>query len=680
MGRWLCCLLLCSGLGWGLLPAQDLAPLKRAVEKAEGITKLALLNRLAERFLPDENDKALAFGAQALALAQQLKDQADGGTPEGNRQLQQILAQEVQTHLVIGRAYANVDKRQKAIRRFRTAANLAENSGDADGLAAAEAELDALGAGRGVQVNPGKVLQSVVGEVENMVPAGDKRDNVQGASATLTTELALTAERNGNYRAAVGYYTDLLTYYQAQGDTAALRPLYRKLSNLHRLLGQTEQAEAYATRASAAAINPEPLAAAGVRDSAPSPPSGRDPGSTRPISPGEARVVEARDEALRQAEAQARAGDFQASYVSLKRAQELQQRIFAMEQQRREDSLATANLIQNKEQEIEGLRAEQQLRTAQRNLAIIGLAAILVIAGLLTYLFFAKRRAHRQVSRAYAELNQTHEQLKTTQSQLVSAEKMASLGQLTAGIAHEINNPVNFISGNLRPLHSDIEDLLTLIEAYRQRVDEAGLAAQFAAVRAQEEELDLVYLREEIRELLTGIEEGAHRTTEIVSGLRNFARLDEDEYKRFDVHQGLDSTLALLKHHLDGIELVRDYGDVPGVECYPGKLNQVFMNILTNAIQAMPTGGLIHLTTQVQADRVDIVFRDTGVGMDEKTLARVFEPFFTTKDVGQGTGLGMSITHGIVRQHHGDIAAHSQLGQGTEIRLRLPVNQPRQGT
>jgi signal transduction histidine kinase len=663
---------------WGLpLAAQEnLAVLKRAAEKAEGVTKLALLNRIAAYFLPEENDKALTFGAEALALAQELKGEANTGTPEGNRRLRLILEQEVETNLIIGRAYANVDKKQKAIRRFRTAANTAENIGDEKRLKEAEAELEKLGSGRGVQINPGKVLQSVVETVEEAV-AEDEREG-QRASVMLAEELAAKAESNGNYRAAVEYYEGTIPFYRQEKDTTRLRTLYDKVASLYRLLGESAQAKKYDALLRGGALAPETLSGSGVRDSA-SPREFSDlieaGGGSRPITQEEARTLRQRDAALQDAQRLAAEGDYEASYESLRRAQDLQQRIFAMEQQRREDSIETSNLIQNKVQEIENLRAQQELRTAQRNLAFIGLAAILITAGLLTYLFFAKRRSHRQVSRAYEALNQTHEQLKTTQSQLVSAEKMASLGQLTAGIAHEINNPVNFISGNLRPLHSDIDDLWTLIEAYRTRVQEAGLGEQFASVQAQEAELDLAYLREEIRELLTGIEEGAHRTTEIVSGLRNFARLDEEEYKRFDLHQGLDSTLALLKHHLDGIEVMRDYGTLPGVECYPGKLNQVFMNILTNAIQAMPEGGMLYLKTTVQADWVSIEVRDTGVGMDEATLARMFEPFFTTKDVGQGTGLGLSISHGIIRQHHGEIEAHSKPGKGTDMTIRLPVNQ-----
>jgi len=674
LSRWLvvCCLL------WAVpLAAQEnLAVLKRAAEKADGTTKLALLNRIASFFLPDENDKALAFGAEALALAQELKAETPSGTPEGNRRLQQILIQEVQTNLIIGRAYANVDKRQKAIRRFRTAANTAENIGDQTGLAEAEAELQKLGSGRGVQVNPGKVLQSVVEAVEEAVPEEEREGQI--ASVTLAEELGANAEGNGNYRAAVDYYEGTIPYYRRENDTTQLRNVYRKVASLYRLLGEPDQASAYEKLLRGEALAPEALSASGTRDSAN--PRGlsdlieanRGP---RAITPEEKQTLRQRDAALQDAQRLAEAGDYEGSYESLRRAQQLQQRIFAMEQQRREDSIETANLIQNKVQEIETLQAQQELRTAQRNLAYSGLAAILIIASLLTYLFFAKRKSHRQVSRAYEELNQTHQQLKTTQSQLVSAEKMASLGQLTAGIAHEINNPVNFISGNLRPLHSDIDDLLALIQAYRERVQEAGLTDQFASVQAKEQELDLEYLREEIRDLLTGIEEGAHRTTEIVSGLRNFARLDEDEYKRFDLHQGLDSTLALLKHHLEGIEVMREYGDLPGVECYPGKLNQVFMNILNNAIQAMPEGGMLHLKTTAQGDWVYLQVRDTGVGMDEATMARMFEPFFTTKDVGQGTGLGLSISHGIIRQHHGDITAHSEPGKGTDITIKLPVNQ-----
>jgi signal transduction histidine kinase len=246
---------------------------------------------------------------------------------------------------------------------------------------------------------------------------------------------------------------------------------------------------------------------------------------------------------------------------------------------------------------------------------------------------------------------------------------MASLGQLTAGIAHEINNPVNFITANIFPLRRNIEDLIQLLHAYRQ----AQSPQQVATAEALARQLDLPLLQQETSELLHGLQEGADRTAEIVSGLRIFARLDEDDLKTFDLHTGLDATLSLLKNRLTGIEVLRDYGTLPPIAGFPGKINQVFMNVLTNAIQAMPQGGIIYLQTQQDGEEAVIRIRDTGVGMNEMTRSRAFEPFFTTKDVGEGTGLGLSISLGIVTQHQGTITLQSLEGQGTEVEIRLPI-------
>ncbi|MEO1807505.1 MAG: ATP-binding protein, partial [Bacteroidota bacterium] len=244
---------------------------------------------------------------------------------------------------------------------------------------------------------------------------------------------------------------------------------------------------------------------------------------------------------------------------------------------------------------------------------------------------------------------------------------------LTAGIAHEINNPINFISGNIHPLRNDVEDLMTLLKAYDEAVGKLEKAEAFAEIQSLKEELEIDYITEEIQELILGIDEGANRTTEIIKGLRNFARMDEEERKSYDVHQGIDSTLALLRNQAGhDIEIVKSYGDIGQIHAYPGKINQVFMNILSNGIQAMPDGGMLNIQTQPVKDGVEIRVRDTGMGMSEEVQKRIFEPFFTTKPVGEGTGLGMSISHGIIEQHEGTIEVSSIVGQGTEIMIYLP--------
>jgi signal transduction histidine kinase len=279
-----------------------------------------------------------------------------------------------------------------------------------------------------------------------------------------------------------------------------------------------------------------------------------------------------------------------------------------------------------------------------------------------------------EIERKNEALERTMQQLKKTQSQLVQSEKMASIGQLTAGIAHEINNPINFISSNVNPLKRDLADIFAVLAKYECKIGEHGLSANFEEVENLKKELDFPLLREEVNNLLKGIEEGALRSTEIVKGLRNFSRLDEEAKKLASVNQSLEATLQVLKHQLKNrIEVVKEYGNLPEILCYPGKLNQAFLNILSNAIQAIEGQGKIFVKTSWDREIVTVSIRDTGRGMMPETKQRIFEPFFTTKDVGEGTGLGLSITFGIMEDHDGNIEVYSEPGKGTEFILTLPA-------
>ncbi|QHT67607.1 PAS domain S-box protein [Rhodocytophaga rosea] len=272
------------------------------------------------------------------------------------------------------------------------------------------------------------------------------------------------------------------------------------------------------------------------------------------------------------------------------------------------------------------------------------------------------------------ELHTILEDLKNAQMQLIQSEKMASLGQLTAGIAHEINNPINFVSANIDPLKHDFEELQTLLEQYIALHQSPDVPADLQYIEQGMEHIDVPYLMEEIKALLTGIDEGAKRTKEIVIGLRNFSRLDESETKLANIHDGLDSTLMLLRHKFKNrVTIEKDYGNIPLIESYPGKLNQVFMNILTNAIQAISGEGYIYIKTWQEGKLVHISIKDTGSGMSTEVKERIFEPFFTTKEVGMGTGLGLSISYGIIQKHRGEIRVFSQPGKGTEFIITLPV-------
>lgn len=280
------------------------------------------------------------------------------------------------------------------------------------------------------------------------------------------------------------------------------------------------------------------------------------------------------------------------------------------------------------------------------------------------------------------ELTTTLTELKQTQSQLVNAEKMASLGQLTAGIAHEINNPINFVVSNVKPLQRDIEDIHELVSKYEALDKEGGLSDKLSDINKFRKEIDYDYIKEEIANLLKGIEEGATRTADIVKGLRVFSRLDENDLKRINILDGIESTLTLLNPEIsNSMDLVKNYSTLPAIECYPGKMNQVFMNVLNNAIFAIKAHktrqekGKLEISTSSDNQFVCISIKDNGMGMKDEVKAKVFDPFFTTKDVGKGTGLGMSITFSIIKDHNGSIEFNSEYGAGTEFILKLPINQ-----
>lgn len=297
-------------------------------------------------------------------------------------------------------------------------------------------------------------------------------------------------------------------------------------------------------------------------------------------------------------------------------------------------------------------------------------------------LILEKKVAERteELQSSNENLSEALQNLKDTQSQLVEAEKMASLGQLTAGIAHEINNPINFVKSNIKPLQLDIRDLVEVIDAYSQLHGAAAeeIPAKLTQIDQLKKQIDLGYVRQEIDSLVKGIQEGAERTAEIVLGLRTFSRLDESEVKTVNVHDGIDSTLVLLKSSLpQHITIRKDFQSQGMLECFPGKLNQVFMNILSNGIQAIKQKEVqgeqesITISTRDMGDKMEIRIRDTGIGMPEEVQQKIFDPFFTTKDVGEGTGLGLSIVYNIIQKHGGKIEVHSSLGNGAEFVISL---------
>jgi signal transduction histidine kinase/YesN/AraC family two-component response regulator len=275
---------------------------------------------------------------------------------------------------------------------------------------------------------------------------------------------------------------------------------------------------------------------------------------------------------------------------------------------------------------------------------------------------------------SYSRMTEAFEQLKSAQTKLVESEKMASLGVLTAGVAHEINNPVNFISGGIESLKDNYDDIKGLLKLLSDYDPAKPLEEQWEKIDECMRQCDLSNLVPEMDSIINSIRNGATRTAEIVKGLRNFSRLDESDMKKAGMEEGIDNTLVILNNRIKGrITVTKDYGNVPAMMCYPGQLNQVFMNILYNAADAIDGTGEIHIKTREEDGKIKISIKDTGSGMPEHVRQHIFEPFFTTKPVGKGTGLGLSISYGIIEKHKGEIAVESQPGKGTEFIITLPL-------
>ncbi|ALU90861.1 ATP-binding protein [Herbaspirillum rubrisubalbicans] len=268
------------------------------------------------------------------------------------------------------------------------------------------------------------------------------------------------------------------------------------------------------------------------------------------------------------------------------------------------------------------------------------------------------------------------EQLKMAQAQLLQSEKLASIGQLAAGVAHEINNPIGFVNANLNTLGNYVATLLEGIKLY-QCVAGGKLPSSVAQSELQsfEDRADLQFLSEDVTELLSESNEGLQRVKNIVQSLKDFSRTGESNWQMADLHRGLDSTLNIANNELKyKVNIVKQYGELPMVKCLASELNQVFMNLLVNAAQAISERGSVTIRTERHGDRVAVSISDTGHGIAPEHINRIFEPFFTTKPVGSGTGLGLSLSYGIIKKHGGDIHVCSEPGQGTTFRIELPID------
>ena len=340
-------------------------------------------------------------------------------------------------------------------------------------------------------------------------------------------------------------------------------------------------------------------------------------------------------------------------------------------------SLALASRINQLKRE--GAKArEEQLELAQVNEKIVRDQNVVLEERV-------KKRTF-ELEEINSTMQGTLNELQSAQQQLIQSEKLASIGQLTAGIAHELNNPINFVSSSAQSLRRDFEDLNAIVEAVKSLpADDPNLQARIEDIHTLLGQLDIDFTQQEIEELLNGIEDGANRTSEIVRGLRIFSRMDGDNFIQADINELMNSTLVVLRSNLRSQSQVSANlaEDLPEFSCQPGRLNQVFMNIITNAAQATETTDLtleerevVVSTLMVESigqSWIEVRIKDNGVGMDDAVKAQIFDPFFTTKPVGEGTGLGLSIVMGILRDHNAEVDVQSEVGLGTEFIIRFPI-------
>ncbi|WP_414621456.1 PAS domain S-box protein [Calothrix sp. CCY 0018] len=307
-----------------------------------------------------------------------------------------------------------------------------------------------------------------------------------------------------------------------------------------------------------------------------------------------------------------------------------------------------------------------------------------------------QKLAEIEVQEKAVELENTIKKLQLTQAQLIQTEKMSGLGQMVAGVAHEINNPANFIHANLSFISEYTQDLIGLVEVYQRHYPNPA-----QEIQKKIDNIEFDFLKIDLRNIIRSMEEGTRRIREIVLSLRNFSRLDESEFKKVNIHEGIDSTLMILQNRLkpkldvSGIAIIKEYGTLPLIECYPSQLNQVFMNILVNAIDALEEGirensysnnfsfipQITINTKKINENTAQICIYDNGFGIPENIISKLFDPFFTTKEVGKGTGLGLSVSYQIiVDKHKGKLFCESVLGKGTSFIIEIPIYYRQQGT
>ena len=346
------------------------------------------------------------------------------------------------------------------------------------------------------------------------------------------------------------------------------------------------------------------------------------------------------------------------------------------------DSAITTPIVILTEIEDEGsilelIRAGANDYLSRRKLTNGVLVHCVKTAGRLKKIDMERHNAQEALRKSHEEVKQAHENLRETHEQLLQSEKLASIGQLAAGVAHEINNPVGYVYSNLGSLEKYIKNLFELLAGYEDL--EPLISSQnesLQRVQKMKTDFELDFLKGDVKELVGECQEGITRVKQIVQDLKDFSHVDEEEWQWADLHRGLSSTLNIVNNEIKyKADVIQELGDLPMVECMSSQINQVFMNILVNAAHAIEQRGTIKIKTGLQDENIWIEISDTGSGIDNEHLKKIFDPFFTTKPVGTGTGLGLSLSYGIIKKHNGQILVDSKVGSGTTFRIELPISQ-----
>jgi len=516
-----------------------------------------------------------------------------------------------------------------AVDYYTRSLNIAEETGDKKGFATS---LINIGLNYNRQGDYASAIDFYTRSLNIAEEIGDKK-----IIATSLHNIGLVYFNRGDHSSALDYYTRSLTIEEEIGDKVGFATSLINIGLIYYRQGNYASAISYSTRAITIAQ------AVGAR---------------RVIRNAANGLYEAYNVTGRHK----RALDMYELYIATRDSidsEENQREVIRQEYKYEYDKQALADsLVYVEQQKVQEAKLE---KSKTQQLALIG--------GLVLFISFSSilYNRFRITSKQKITIESTLDDLKQTQTQLVQSEKMASLGQFTAGVAHEINNPINFVKGGSVALTSDFQDLIKLIDMYSGKHSDED-------INALKREIDLDYLLKNIPLTLDDIKTGADRTAKIVEGLRSFSRLDEARKQEVDIHECIDSTLLLISQEdTEHIELVKNYQtDIKPLTCYPGQLNQAFLNIINNARDVMKDGGKLMITTAENNGQVIISFKDTGPGIPNDIKDKIFDPFFTTKDVGQGTGLGLSITHGIIENHEGKIEVNSKEGQGSEFVITLP--------